>query len=173
MMDKRILASGLIALFGAITVACSSTNTKTMDSNYIESRRRELEPTVPTQKTDRGMVLTLRGDDLFETHRATLKTQAKQTLAELARLLAKYPNDRMRIAGVMDHAGMAGQDANLATERADAVRRSLASNGVRNRMNTVGRGEFAQPSRAPASRATDGQVAIYINVAPQKPATSR
>lgn len=136
--------------------------------NYLDRRQKELAQVVKTEKTDRGLLITLKNDVLFDFNKSDLKNGSKETLSELARILSKYPDDKLRVAGFTDHLGAADYNQQLSARRAESVRSFLARNGVKNRMTAVGMGEIPGTGNDPAAVARNRKVEIYIDVAPPR-----
>lgn len=83
-----------------------------------------------------------RGVILFDVSRATLKPQSKPTLDQLAGLVGKCDTGIVEISGHTDSDGSDDFNLELSQQRAEAVMRYLADEGVdRNRMRAIGYGE--------------------------------
>lgn len=131
--------------------------------NYLDRRAQELSKVVETKKTERGLMVTLENNVLFDFDKATLREEARKTLDELAVLLVKYPGDRLRIAGFTDSVGSEAYNQRLSKERADSVRDFLSAQGVpAARMNAVGLGETKSSAPQDQPREEDRRVEIYI-----------
>lgn len=92
----------------------------------LQTELRELE----ARETERGWVLTLRDEALFESGSATLKPGAERALERLARLLQKQPGRGIAIEGFTDNTGPAQTNRRLSQARAAAVRQALVERGV-------------------------------------------
>lgn len=80
----------------------------------------------------------------FDTGSAVIQTADRPTLDVLARILAAYPNARVRVIGYADARGGAAANADLGRERAEAVAAALATAGIpRTRVEAVSGGEAA------------------------------
>ncbi|HRO66294.1 MAG TPA: OmpA family protein [Pseudobdellovibrionaceae bacterium] len=134
--------------------------------NYLDRRQKELAQVVKTEKTADGLLITLKNDVLFDFNKSNLKSGSQETLADLAQILAKYPKDKLRVAGFTDHIGAADYNKKLSAERAESVTSFLASNGVKNKMTAVGMGEIPGTGNDPSAVANHRKVEIYIDVAP-------
>lgn len=134
--------------------------------NYLDRRQRELSQVVQTERNGDGLLITMKNDVLFDFDRADLKNDSKDELKELSQILAKYPNDKLRVAGYTDHIGNALYNKRLSSRRAVAVRDFLAENGVKNTLTAVGKGEIPGQGDDPAAVAANRKVEIYIDVAP-------
>ena len=140
--------------------------------NYLDQRQKELAQVVQTEKTDKGLLITLKNDVLFDFDRSQLKTDGEGTLAELSGILAKYPQDKLRVEGFTDHIGDAAYNKRLSNQRAQAVQGFLSSNGVKSPIRSVGMGEIPGRGTDPVAVAANRKVEIYIDVAPPPEAQS-
>ncbi len=140
---------------------------------YLDQRQKELAQVVPTQKTDRGLKVTLKNDLLFDFNKEDVRNDSKDTLADLAKILAKYPQDELRIAGYTDHIGKEEYNKILSEERAEAVRDFLAAQGVKNEMDAIGMGELPGSGQNPKLVAQNRKVEIFIDVQPPKQTTNQ
>ena len=134
--------------------------------NYLDKRQKELAQIVKTEKTSNGLLITLKNDLLFDFGKTDLKDASKRTLSELGQILAKYPKDKLRVAGYTDHIGAEEYNLKLSEGRAQSVKDFLVSTGVKNEMNSVGMGEIPGTGNDPAAVAQNRKVEIYIDVAP-------
>lgn len=134
--------------------------------NYLDRRQKELSQVVQTEKTDKGLLITLKNDVLFDFGKTDLKSGSRDTLTELAGLLAKYPKDKLRVAGYTDHIGAEEFNKRLSEARAKSVKDFLVARGVKNQITSVGMGEIAGTGNDPAAVAHNRKVEIYIDVAP-------
>ena len=118
-----------------------------------------------TQRTGRGMVVSLSGEILFDTGKWELKADAKLSLAKLAGILLMMPEAKVAIEGYTDSTGTLETNEKLSRERANSVMTFLQSQGVAaTRMTAQGLG----PSNPVASnesaegRAKNRRVEIII-----------
>ncbi len=110
--------------------------------NYLDRRARELEQVAPTTKEKDGLKVTLPNDLLFETDSSTLTPNAIAEVQKLGDILAKYPDDKLRVSGHTDSRGTFAYNEELSIRRAEAVRRVLTSRGVKDsQMLVLGIGE--------------------------------
>jgi outer membrane protein OmpA-like peptidoglycan-associated protein len=72
------------------------------------------------RESARGIVMDL-GDVLFDVNKATLKPQARETLAKLSGILLVLPDVNLRIEGFTDSTGTAERNKILSAERARSV----------------------------------------------------
>ncbi|HEX6267003.1 MAG TPA: OmpA family protein [Burkholderiales bacterium] len=82
------------------------------------------------QPTERGWVLTLSGDLLFDSGLAALKPGGRKALENLAQFLRKEPAHGITIEGFTDSTGSAELNRRLSEQRAQAVRDALVARGI-------------------------------------------
>ena len=93
------------------------------------------------KQTERGMVLTLGSNVLFDTASDTLKPGADEALNRVAQFLQSQPAVKLRIEGHTDSRGSDSYNEALSQRRAQAVARALMDRGVDpSRLQAVGRG---------------------------------
>jgi OmpA-OmpF porin, OOP family len=80
--------------------------------------------------TDRGLVMTLEEDVLFEYNRADLKPGAMRNLYPLVTFLKDHPTRTLIIEGHSDSTGSESYNLDLSQRRAAAVRDFLVANGI-------------------------------------------
>ncbi len=135
--------------------------------NYLDRQARELEQVAETKRTDHGILLNLRSELLFETDSAVLTEDAIQQLSRIGDILAKYPEDQLRIEGHTDSTGPVGYNEELSERRAQAVARVLTARGVSPRqMLVLGMGEAqpVAPNDTLAGRSANRRVQLHISV---------
>jgi outer membrane protein OmpA-like peptidoglycan-associated protein len=94
-----------------------------------------------TERTGRGLVVSLSGGILFESGKSALKTDAKVALAKLSGILMMIPNTNIQVEGHTDSTGSEATNQKLSTERAAAVKDFLKTQGVDDtRMSSTGLG---------------------------------
>jgi outer membrane protein OmpA-like peptidoglycan-associated protein len=116
------------------------------------SRRLEgaLSQVASTRSTARGFIVDL-PEILFDSGLATLKQEARVTIAKLAGILLLMPELNLRIEGHTDSTGSGEFNMQLSRQRAEAVRDFIAEQGVTPaRMVAAGYG----PARPVADNAT-------------------
>ena len=115
-------------------------------------------------------VITLSGEVLFETGKASLLPTARQRLEGVATALNLQPERSIRIEGHTDSTGSRSLNQELSERRADVVRRFLIERGVAaSRVTSEGRGE-AEPiadNRSPEGRANNRRVEIILGPNPR------
>jgi len=93
-----------------------------------------------TKNSVRGFIVNL-ADILFDVNQATLKPEAKITIAKLSGILLLMPELNLRIEGHTDSTGGAEHNMTLSQKRSESVQTFLADNGIAaTRMTAVGYG---------------------------------
>jgi outer membrane protein OmpA-like peptidoglycan-associated protein len=99
-----------------------------------EMKRLEVElADVRAKQTERGWVLTLKNELLFDSAAATLKPGAHRALDNLAQFLRKYPDRDIAIEGFTDSTGSKEVNQRLSERRAEAVKDALVMRGIGSR----------------------------------------
>lgn len=113
----------------------------------------------------RGTIITLAGNVLFQTGKATLLPAARNTLGDLAKALVKMKAQSIVIEGYTDNTGTDKRNATVSQARAEAVLGYFASQGVSaEKMKAVGKGNtnpIAKNTTA-EGRATNRRVEIVV-----------
>ena len=138
--------------------------------NYLDKQAQELQEVSNARRTETGILVNLKSSLLFSSDSAVIKPDAVEQLARLGDILAKYPDDRIRIQGHTDSTGSAAHDEELSLRRAEAVRDVLASRGVNPRQMLVEGAGAARPiadNSTAEGRAENRRVELYIDV-PQR-----
>ncbi len=123
-----------------------------------------LPPGVTVSSRGSDVVVTVAGDVLFDSGKATLKDSAKRDLDRLTRTLnQRFPTNLIRVEGYTDTDPIkkSGWKSNehLSAERALAVERALVSGGIGN--DRVYSAAFG-PSRAKGSKQESRRVEIVV-----------
>jgi outer membrane protein OmpA-like peptidoglycan-associated protein len=82
------------------------------------------------RETDRGIVLTLSGDVLFDSGASSLKPGGRRAIDNLAQVLQKQPSQGIVIEGFTDSTGSADTNQRLSEARATAVKQALVERGI-------------------------------------------
>jgi outer membrane protein OmpA-like peptidoglycan-associated protein len=135
--------------------------------NYLDKQAQELQQVADARRTENGILVNLKSSLLFSSDSAVLKPAAVEQIAQLGDILARYPDDRIRVQGHTDSTGSAAHNEELSLRRADAVRDVLASRGVNPRQMLVEGAGAAQPIADNATangRAANRRVELHIDV---------
>jgi outer membrane protein OmpA-like peptidoglycan-associated protein len=98
-------------------------------SAQVEDLQKELAD-MRAKQTERGWVLTLKNDLLFDSGGATLKPGAQRSIDNLAQFMEKYPDRSIAIEGFTDSTGSRQVNQQLSEKRAWAVKAALVSRGI-------------------------------------------
>jgi outer membrane protein OmpA-like peptidoglycan-associated protein len=82
------------------------------------------------RQTERGWVLTLRNDLLFDSGSATLKPGGEKALENLSQFMRKQPNREIVIEGFTDSTGSPETNRRLSEQRAQAVKQTLVAHAI-------------------------------------------
>jgi outer membrane protein OmpA-like peptidoglycan-associated protein len=118
------------------------------------------------KQTDRGWILTLKNELLFDAGGATLKPGAQRALDNLAQFLTKYPERDIAIEGFTDSTGTKELNQQLSEKRAWAVKAALVARGIQStRIDARGYGpSFPVASNGtPTGRQLNRRVEIVID----------
>jgi len=139
--------------------------------NYLDKQADELKQVAETTKrTKDGILVDLKSQLLFTTDSAVLKPEAVEMVAKLGDIIAKYPEDRIRIQGFTDSTGTVAHNEELSLRRARSVRDVLLDRGVKREQMLI---EGLGPARPVASNATatgrsqNRRVELHIDVPTQ------
>lgn len=80
--------------------------------------------------TDRGLVLTLGSDVLFDFDRYELRSGAARTVERIAEFLNEYEDRQVLVEGFTDSTGSREYNMGLSERRANSVRQALIERGV-------------------------------------------
>src|SRR2546427_5201039 len=99
--------------------------------NYLDKQAQELKEVAEnTKRTEDGILVDLKSKLLFNSDSAVLKPEAVDQIAKLGDILAKYPEDRIRVQGHTDSTGSVSHNEELSMRRAQSVREVLVGRGV-------------------------------------------
>lgn len=141
---------------------------------YLDRQAKELEKVAETRRTENGILVRLKNDVLFATDSAVLRASAVDQLTKVGDILARYPEDRIRIEGYADAIGSARHNEQLSERRAAAVRRVLVGRGVKEaQLTALGFGETrpVATNATAAGRAKNRRVELHIDVPGEKVAS--
>lgn len=132
----------------------------------LEARLREL---AQVREEARGTVLTLSGTLLFSPGKSNLLPTARARLDQLADVLRRMPEQKLRIEGHTDSQGSEQVNEALSQRRAETVRQHLIAQGVEaGRIEAQGLGEAAPvaDNQTPSGRAQNRRVEIVLLESP-------
>ncbi|MGS2740693.1 OmpA family protein [Sinomicrobium sp. M5D2P17] len=79
---------------------------------------------------------------LFDTGKATIKTESAEVLDQIMSVLNEYPNSKFTVEGHTDSTGSAALNQKLSEQRAESVRKYLAEKGINpSRLSSIGFGK--------------------------------
>lgn len=141
-------------------------------STAVEVTVQDLITELEGVETDRGTVISLPGDVLFDFDKSDIRADAEPVLAQLANLIEKLPQAPVEIEGHTDSKGADAYNQDLSERRADSVKAYLVGGlGVTSeRLRTRGHGEKrpvapnsnADGSDNPAGRQLNRRVEVII-----------
>jgi outer membrane protein OmpA-like peptidoglycan-associated protein len=138
--------------------------------NRLDKQAKELAQIAETRRTEEGILVNLKGDILFDTGKANLKSDASERVKKIGEILAKYPEDRIVVIGHTDNVGNNEVNQRLSENRANAVKVGLLSQGVpAENITVVGMGK-SQPiasNNTPEGRAKNRRVELNITIPEQ------
>lgn len=126
----------------------------------------ELRQTTQVREEPRGTIVTIPGNVLFTTGKASLLPGAMESLYRIVTALKDQREDQpITVEGYTDARGSEDKNQQLSQKRADAVRRFLVDHGVPSeRVTAVGKGESnpVADNDTPEGRAMNRRVEIVI-----------
>ena len=102
-------------------------------SDRLSAQVRRLQAQVAelqAEDTDRGWILTLGSDVLFDVGKASIKPGGRRAIANLARVMRQEAERKIVIEGFTDDRGSAQANERLSARRAEAVRDALVRAGI-------------------------------------------
>jgi outer membrane protein OmpA-like peptidoglycan-associated protein len=96
----------------------------------MDKQAKELEQIAETKRTEQGLITKLKSDILFDTGKSDLKPEAKTSLAKMAEIMKKYPENVLTVNGYTDNSGKAEKNDTLSAKRATAVKSQLVASGL-------------------------------------------
>lgn len=82
------------------------------------------------QKTERGWILTLASDVLFDLGHSNLKPSGQRAIATVARFMREHGERKILVEGFTDNTGSESFNQRLSERRAQAVRDALVKQGI-------------------------------------------
>ncbi|HEX7124914.1 MAG TPA: OmpA family protein [Thermodesulfobacteriota bacterium] len=101
--------------------------------NYMDRQAAELKRRLPDAAVERQgdkLYVALPSGILFDTDKATIRPEARQSIATAADVLKKYPDTYITVEGHTDSTGSADYNQRLSERRARAVYDLLVQDGV-------------------------------------------
>ncbi|HEY5896372.1 MAG TPA: OmpA family protein [Burkholderiales bacterium] len=147
----------------------------TSDRLSAEVRRLQAQVAqLEAQQTERGWILTLGTDLLFDSGQAKIKPGGLRAIKNLAQFMRQQPERKIVIEGFTDDRGAAAVNQRLSAQRAQAVREALVRDGIQpERIEARGRGA-AYPVATNTNaqgRQLNRRVEILIGEGPGRAAT--
>jgi outer membrane protein OmpA-like peptidoglycan-associated protein len=121
-----LILCGLIAMEGCCCLGLFNQKAQTSRARQAAELREIAEVTV----TDRGILVNLKSDVLFETGETDLSPTSDRQINRLANVLKKYPEDRISVVGHTDNVGSVEDNMTLSRNRAKSVKDRLVRDGV-------------------------------------------
>jgi outer membrane protein OmpA-like peptidoglycan-associated protein len=147
---------------GALQQERAAATDLTRDLNSLKAQIAGLK----SAQTERGWVLTLRNDALFESGSSTLKPGARGPMDSLADFMNRYPEREIAIEGFTDSTGTNEANRRLSESRAAAVKSALVARGIEpSRIDSRGYGPAfpVASNETPTGRQQNRRVEIVIN----------
>jgi outer membrane protein OmpA-like peptidoglycan-associated protein len=118
------------------------------------------------RQTERGWVLTMGSDLLFDPGKAELKPGAQRSVENLAQFLRRHPQQELMIEGFTDSTGSVELNRRLSEQRAGAVKDALVAQGIDPiRISTRGYGPAfpVASNETPTGRQLNRRVEIVLD----------
>ena len=139
---------------------------ETQDMRDRAQRLEQQVASLEAQPTERGLVLTLGSDVMFDLNSADLREGARRSIDRIAEFLEEYSERKVLVEGFTDSTGSAEYNIGLSERRAGAVQAALIERGVgEDRIRTSGLG-LAYPvssNETAAGRQLNRRVEIVIS----------
>jgi outer membrane protein OmpA-like peptidoglycan-associated protein len=135
-------------LIGAAVGAAVGGLTGGLVGNYMDKQEAEMRQALSNvegaaiQREQDVLAINFKSDVMFSKGSATVKGGAQDELDRVGKILNKYPETTIQIAGYTDSTGSADVNQKLSEKRAHAVKSALVARNVdQARISTVGYGE--------------------------------
>ncbi|MGA2587558.1 MAG: OmpA family protein [Candidatus Aminicenantales bacterium] len=155
-------------LLGAILGAAVGGGAGAIIGNYMDKQAAEMQRDLKgaeVQRIGEGIKITFDSGILFDIDKSDLRPVSKTNLAELAKILNKYPDTNILIEGHTDNTGSDDHNMSLSKDRAQSVAFNLATLEVKSaRFSIAGFGE-TQPivtNDTPEGRQKNRRVDIAV-----------
>ncbi len=130
-----------------------------------EQELRQIQGVEVTRPSEGEITVRLTSDILFDLDSATLRSESRSTLRDLASNFQRYPDEIIDVEGHTDSSGTTEHNQVLSERRANSVRDFLVDNGVPSRnVTAVGYGETRPKATnsTPEGRQLNRRVEIHI-----------
>jgi outer membrane protein OmpA-like peptidoglycan-associated protein len=132
-------------LLGAILGAAVGGAAGAIIGNYMDKQAAEMQRDLEgaeVQRIGEGIKITFDSGILFDIDKSDLRPVSKTNLADLAKILNKYPDTNILIEGHTDNTGSDDHNMTLSKDRAQSVAFYMATLDVKSaRFSTAGYGE--------------------------------
>jgi len=132
-------------VLGAILGAAVGGAAGAIIGNYMDKQAAEMQRDLKgaeVQRIGEGIKITFDSGILFDIDKSDLRPVSKTNLAELAKILNKYPDTNILIEGHTDNTGSDDHNTTLSKDRAQSVAFYMATLEVKSaRFSTAGYGE--------------------------------
>ncbi len=125
---------------GAIIGAAIGGSAGASIGHYMDRQAAELQKDLKNAKVERvgeGIKITFQSGILFDINSFDLRNEAQSNLAELAKVLNKYPDTEIMVQGHTDSTGTESHNQKLSENRAGSVSSHIKSRGVKSGRITV------------------------------------
>ncbi|MGB2578106.1 outer membrane protein OmpA-like peptidoglycan-associated protein [Elusimicrobium simillimum] len=124
--------------------------------NYYDKQAKELAKIATVERNADGSIkVVLKNDILFATGSSELSAAAKQNVADLGKVLKKYPENIIVVEGYTDSTGSEAFNLSLSQKRAQAVYNELLANNVKT--YSIGYQGFGQSNPIASNATAEGR----------------
>lgn len=138
----------------------------------LDQQAKELEqiPDTHVEKKEDRLVVTMSDSVLFDENSAGLKSEAKDTLNQMADVMVRHPDSDILVKGHTDSSGSEAYNQELSERRAKMVQNYMITRGVSaSRITSIGFGKTMPiaPNDTPQNRQKNRRVEIEIKPRPE------
>lgn len=126
----------------------------------LEKARRDLAVT----ETATTLAMQLKGEVLFDHNQAVIKPEAKDTLRQVALILAEFPTGKVTVTGFTDSTGTDAVNMKLSRDRAEAVKTYLLEKSGVSSERVIARGEGEDMPKASNETSTGRQLNRRVEI---------
>ncbi len=112
--------------------------------NILDRQAQDLAEVAETRRTNEGILVSLKGDILFDSGNSSLKGNSANQIDRIGDILAKYPDDRIVVMGHTDSQGSGEYNQQLSEQRANSVKAEMLTRMDSTNIMVMGMGE-SQP----------------------------